>query len=160
MPEKNPAVLDYLSHRLSYPAKVMTGPAPSRAELEPILTAALRVPDHPVAQAILRAAWTPIAAPSANRSGRVSPTNAEHVAGDLDGRVARARGELGRPHARPDTHAAGVRERAIGERAWMLLSCYGKLMAGPCSGSSVSALACGEQRELVRQVRAVQNLQR
>lgn len=56
----------------------------ARAGLDSV---ALRVPDHPVAQAILRAAGTPIAAPSANRSGRVSPTNAEHVAGDLDGRV-------------------------------------------------------------------------
>ncbi len=56
----------------------------ARAGLDSV---ALRVPDHHVAQAILRAAGTPIAAPSANRSGRVSPTNAEHVAGDLDGRV-------------------------------------------------------------------------
>lgn len=48
---------------------------------------ALRVPAHPVAQALLRAAGRPIAAPSANRSGRVSPTHALHVMGDLDGRV-------------------------------------------------------------------------
>jgi L-threonylcarbamoyladenylate synthase len=44
---------------------------------------ALRVPDHPVARALLRAAALPIAAPSANRSGHVSPTTAEHVASDL-----------------------------------------------------------------------------
>lgn len=46
-------------------------------------TIALRVPAHPVALALLRAAGRPIAAPSANRSGRVSPTTAAHVAADL-----------------------------------------------------------------------------
>ncbi len=56
----------------------------ARAGLDSV---ALRVPAHPVAAAILRAARRPIAAPSANRSGRVSPTTADHVAGDLDGRV-------------------------------------------------------------------------
>lgn len=48
-------------------------------------TLALRVPDHPVALALLRAAARPIAAPSANRSGHVSPTTAAHVAESLDG---------------------------------------------------------------------------
>lgn len=56
----------------------------ARAGLDSV---ALRAPAHPVAQAILRAARLPIAAPSANRSGRVSPTDAEHVAGDLNGRI-------------------------------------------------------------------------
>lgn len=42
-------------------------------------TVALRVPNHPVALALLHAAAVPIAAPSANRSGEVSPTRAEHV---------------------------------------------------------------------------------
>ncbi len=46
---------------------------------------AIRVPAHPVAEAILRAAKRPIAAPSANRSGHVSPTTAAHVLADLDG---------------------------------------------------------------------------
>ena len=45
------------------------------------------MPSHPVAGAVLQAAGRPIAAPSANRSGRVSPTQAEHVLADLDGRV-------------------------------------------------------------------------
>ncbi len=44
---------------------------------------AVRVPDHPVALALLRAAGLPIAAPSANRSGRPSPTTAGHVLDDL-----------------------------------------------------------------------------
>lgn len=49
---------------------------------------AIRVPDHGVAQAVLRAAGRPIAAPSANRSGHVSPTSAAHVLADLAGRIA------------------------------------------------------------------------
>ncbi|MGA8757361.1 MAG: L-threonylcarbamoyladenylate synthase [Stellaceae bacterium] len=46
-------------------------------------TVAIRAPAHPVAQALLRAAGRPIAAPSANRSGRVSPTEAAHVMSEL-----------------------------------------------------------------------------
>jgi len=46
-------------------------------------TVALRVPAHQIAQALLRAAERPVAAPSANRSGRVSPTRAEHVMAEL-----------------------------------------------------------------------------
>ncbi len=48
-----------------------------------LATLAIRVPSHPVAQALLRAADTPIAAPSANRSGHVSATTAAHVAADF-----------------------------------------------------------------------------
>jgi L-threonylcarbamoyladenylate synthase len=51
-------------------------------------TVAVRVPAHPVAQALLRAAGRPVAAPSANRSGRVSPTTAAHVAAELGDRIA------------------------------------------------------------------------
>ena len=50
-------------------------------------TAAIRAPAHPMAQALIRAADRPIAAPSANRSGAVSPTRAEHVAESLGDRV-------------------------------------------------------------------------
>ncbi len=50
-------------------------------------TVAIRAPSHPVAQALIRAAGRPIAAPSANRSGAVSPTRAEHVAESLSERV-------------------------------------------------------------------------
>ncbi|MDX2201992.1 MAG: L-threonylcarbamoyladenylate synthase [Hyphomicrobiaceae bacterium] len=46
-------------------------------------TIAMRVPSHPVARALLEAADVPVAAPSANLSGRVSPTLAAHVAADL-----------------------------------------------------------------------------
>lgn len=47
----------------------------------------IRVPRHPVAHALLTAAGIPVAAPSANRFGRTSPTLADHVAEDLDGRI-------------------------------------------------------------------------
>jgi L-threonylcarbamoyladenylate synthase len=46
-------------------------------------TVAVRVPDHPIARALLAATGRPLAAPSANRSGRVSPTQAAHVEADL-----------------------------------------------------------------------------
>lgn len=49
---------------------------------------ALRVPAHPLPRALIRAVGRPVAAPSANRSGRVSPTTAEHVLDELDGRIA------------------------------------------------------------------------
>jgi len=48
---------------------------------------ALRVPSHPVAQSLLAAFAKPVVAPSANRSGHVSPTTAAHVRADLDGRI-------------------------------------------------------------------------
>lgn len=50
-------------------------------------TIGLRVPAHPVMQAVLRAAGRPLAAPSANASGRISPTRAEHVLASLAGRI-------------------------------------------------------------------------
>jgi L-threonylcarbamoyladenylate synthase len=51
-------------------------------------TLAIRVPSHPVAQRLLRRLGRPLAAPSANRSGRVSPTAARHVAASLGKYVA------------------------------------------------------------------------
>jgi L-threonylcarbamoyladenylate synthase len=51
-------------------------------------TVAIRAPSHPVAQALIRAAGRPIAGPSANRSGAVSPTQAAHVAESLGDRVS------------------------------------------------------------------------
>jgi len=50
-------------------------------------TLAVRVPGHATARALISAVGAPLAAPSANRSGRVSPTSAAHVLADLDGRV-------------------------------------------------------------------------
>lgn len=62
------------------------------AGLSPLVTAglstvALRAPAHPVARALLAATGRPLAAPSANPSGRVSPTTADHVLGGLTGRI-------------------------------------------------------------------------
>lgn len=52
-------------------------------------TAALRMPDHPIASALIEASGCPLAAPSANVSGRPSPTDAQTVWQDLQGRVDR-----------------------------------------------------------------------
>lgn len=66
---------------------------PKRPDIPDIVTAGgptvgIRLPAHPVALALLRAARIPIAAPSANRSTEVSPTTAAHVLKGLDGRIA------------------------------------------------------------------------
>lgn len=63
------------------------------APIAPLVTAglstiALRVPAHPAMQALLKAAGRPLAAPSANASGRISPTRASHVLASLRGRIA------------------------------------------------------------------------
>ena len=62
------------------------------AEIASLVTAglstiALRVPAHPAMQALLRAVGRPLAAPSANASGSISPTRAEHVFKSLGGRI-------------------------------------------------------------------------
>ncbi len=62
------------------------------AGIAPLVTAglptiALRVPAHPVMQGLLAAVGVPLAAPSANASGRISPTTAAHVAASLGGRI-------------------------------------------------------------------------
>lgn len=71
-------------------------PLRADAGIAPLVTAgldtvALRVPAHPASQALMRAFGGPLAAPSANASGRISPTAADHVLdpeGGLDGRIA------------------------------------------------------------------------
>ena len=60
-------------------ASIVTGGLP---------TIGLRIPGHPAIQALLRATGRPLAAPSANASGSISPTRAEHVAKSLSGRIA------------------------------------------------------------------------
>ena len=59
-------------------------PAVTNAGLQSV---AVRMPDHPVALGLLKACGLPIAAPSANRSGRPSPTTAQHVLEDLGGMI-------------------------------------------------------------------------
>jgi L-threonylcarbamoyladenylate synthase len=68
-------------------------PLREEAGISPLVTAglptvAVRVPAHPVAQGLLRAFGGPLAAPSANPSGKVSPTRAAHVLAGLSGRIA------------------------------------------------------------------------
>ena len=65
---------------------------PKRPDVPLVVTAgldtiAVRVPEHEVAQALLRACACPVAAPSANRSGRPSPTTWQAILEDLDGRI-------------------------------------------------------------------------
>ena len=65
---------------------------PRKAAVPDVVTAkldtvAVRMPSHPVAMAMLKACDLPIAAPSANRSGKPSPTSAQHVFDDMDGRI-------------------------------------------------------------------------
>ncbi len=67
-------------------------PLRSSAGIAPLVTAgldtvAVRVPDHPLAQALLRLVGRPVAAPSANPSGRISPTEPAHVLAGLGGRI-------------------------------------------------------------------------
>ena len=69
-----------LPRRVTCPVALLAG-----AGLE---TLAVRVPAHATALALLRAVGRPVAAPSANRSGQVSPTTAAHVLEALDGRIA------------------------------------------------------------------------
>ncbi len=69
-----------LPRRITCPVALLAG-----AGLD---TLAVRVPAHPVALALLRQAGRPVAAPSANRSGQVSPTTAAHVFAGLGGRIA------------------------------------------------------------------------
>jgi L-threonylcarbamoyladenylate synthase len=65
---------------------------PKAEAIPPIVTArrplvGVRMPSHPVARALIAQAGVPIAAPSANRFGRTSPTRGDHVLDDLDGRI-------------------------------------------------------------------------
>lgn len=69
-----------LARRVTCPVALLAG-----AGLE---TLAVRVPAHPVAQRLIAALGRPVAAPSANRSGGVSPTSTAHVLAGLEGRIA------------------------------------------------------------------------
>ncbi len=87
--ERPPALFSVLTSR--YWPGPLTLVVPRGSRIPPIVTAgletvAIRAPAHPIAQALLEAVDAPIAAPSANRFGHVSPTNADHVLDDLAGR--------------------------------------------------------------------------
>ncbi len=67
--------------------------APKSSAIPDVVTSGLetvgvRMPDHPVTQVLLQRLSKPLAAPSANRFGRISPTTADHVIAELEGRIA------------------------------------------------------------------------
>lgn len=83
-----------LAHRLmdAFWPGPLTIILPRKAAVPDVVTAkldtvAVRMPSHPVAMAMLKACSLPVAAPSANRSGKPSPTSAQHVFDDMDGRI-------------------------------------------------------------------------
>ncbi len=90
------ACFDSMAERLAecfWPgALTLVLPQRSGAGVEPLVTAgldsiALRVPDHPTARNLLKKTGRPVAAPSANPSGKVSSTTAQHVFSGLSGRI-------------------------------------------------------------------------
>lgn len=86
-----PALWDVLARRF-WPGP-LTLISPKADSISSIITSgletvAIRCPNHPVALKILREFGTPLAAPSANRFGRVSPTSAQHVEAEFNGEVA------------------------------------------------------------------------
>lgn len=91
-----PETARHLAERLWPGAMTLVLPLRPGSGISDLVTAggdtiAIRVPAHPVAQKLLRQAAIPLAAPSANRSGRISPSRAEHVTdpnGGLHGRIA------------------------------------------------------------------------
>ena len=89
-------VMDFPEPAVALAARFWPGPLtlvlPRSSSVPDLVTAGLetvgvRVPDHPVARKLLRSSGVPIAAPSANLFGRVSPTTAEHVAEQLGSRI-------------------------------------------------------------------------
>jgi len=117
---------------LVLPLRADAGIAPAvTAGLE---TIALRCPAHPVMQALLREAAVPLAAPSANRSGAISPTTARHVADSLGAKVDLVLdgGETAR----------GIESTiaALRENGWALLR------PGPVTGEEIAGIlgACAD----------------
>jgi L-threonylcarbamoyladenylate synthase len=108
-------------------------------------TIALRCPAHPVMRAVLEASGLPLAAPSANRSGAVSPSRAEHVAASLAGRIGLV------IDAGPC--AAGIESTIVALRAegWQLLrpgpvteAQIGELLGAPSRAASTTIEAPGQ----------------
>lgn len=86
------AVADTLADRFWPGPLTLVLPVRADSGLSPLVmaglpTVALRLPAHPAMRALIRESGRPLAAPSANRSGSISPTRAEHVLASLNGRV-------------------------------------------------------------------------
>ena len=94
MPVPNQAVLDYLATRASYPAKVMTGPAPARDQVLAILAAATRVPDHGKLEP-----WrlVVIEKPAMARLADLAEARARELGGDAE-KIEKGRGQFDRGH--------------------------------------------------------------
>jgi nitroreductase len=92
MPTPNTAAFDFLARRQSQPAKLFAGPVPTRAELEPILTAALRVPDHGKLEP-----WRLIVLtrPDMVRLADISEARARALGGDAE-KIDKGRGQFDR----------------------------------------------------------------
>ncbi|WP_176590397.1 L-threonylcarbamoyladenylate synthase [Sphingobium sp. EM0848] len=85
-------VADKLAARFWPGALTLVLPVRADSGLSPLVTAglptvALRLPAHPAMRALIRESGRPLAAPSANRSGAISPTRAEHVLASLNGKI-------------------------------------------------------------------------
>lgn len=85
-------VADRLADRFWPGALTLVLPVRADSGLSPLVmaglpTVALRLPAHPAMRALIRESGRPLAAPSANRSGSISPTRAEHVLASLDGKI-------------------------------------------------------------------------
>ena len=85
-------VANRLAERFWPGALTMVLPVRATSGLSPLVmaglpTVALRLPAHPAMRALIRASERPLAAPSANRSGSISPTRAEHVLASLNGKI-------------------------------------------------------------------------
>jgi L-threonylcarbamoyladenylate synthase len=109
-------------------------------------TVALRVPAHPVARALIARSGRPVAAPSANRSGHVSPTTAAHVEADLGSDVAVILDAgpsevglestiVGLANGRPRLLRPGATPRETIE------DCLGRRLAGTGAGAGVAGVA-------------------
>lgn len=112
-------------------------------------TLAVRVPDHPLAQALLRETALPIAAPSANPSGRVSPTTASHVLAGLARRIEAVLdgGPCGVGVESTIIDCTGVTPallRAGGLPAEAIEDCLGKPLAPPPPKSATAPSAPGQ----------------
>lgn len=97
-------------------------------------TVAIRCPAHPVMQALLRACGLPLAAPSANRSGGVSPTSADHVMASLGERAGHIL-DGGQTEQGIESTIVGLRE----DGSWSLLR------PGPISAEQIARLIGPEQ---------------
>lgn len=116
----------------------------SALALAGLSTIAVRVPDHPVMQAIIRALGHGLAAPSANASGQLSPTTATHVAESLDGTIplvldggptrAGVESSIVQVH---DGHATLLRHGAIPREA--IESAIGHPIAMATDGAAIAA---------------------